>query len=59
MNEKEGQLKELIEAQKLEVNKQKTDQIAVANKQNEIKKAEKGNVHKKCNGKLNINNICI
>lgn len=42
--EKEGQLKELIEAQKIEVNKQKTDEIVVVNKKKEIEKAEKGNV---------------
>lgn len=43
LREKEDQLKELIEAQKLEVNKQKNDQIVVANKKKEIIEAEKGN----------------
>lgn len=40
--EKENQVKNLIEAQKLVIVKKKTDPIAVAKKEAEIKKAEKG-----------------
>lgn len=40
--EKENQVKKLIEVQKLVIVKKKTDPIAVANKEAEIKKAEKG-----------------
>lgn len=41
--EKENQVKNLIEAQKLVIVQKKTDPIAVANKKAEIKKAENGN----------------
>jgi len=40
--EKENQVKNLIKAQKLVIVEKKTDPIAVANKEAEIKQAEKG-----------------
>lgn len=40
--EKENQVINLIEDQKLVIVKKKTDPVAVANKEDEIKKAEKG-----------------
>lgn len=54
--EKENQIKNLIEAQKLVIVQKKTDPIAVANKEAEIKQAEKGK--KIISSLLKIINAC-